>query len=389
MKSQDVSTIAGRWQKLSGKPSGFDYLRIALSVSVLLWHSYQVSYGTPAALAFWNETRGALLPVILPSFFALSGFLVSGSLFRNPNTKTFLLLRGIRIFPALSVEVILAALVLGPILTTYTLARYFSDSRLYVYCLNIVGNIHYILPAVFENNPEKNIVNSQLWTVPFELECYIVIAICSIVGLTAHRRLLLVGFVGSSVGLAIWNSLHGDLAAPAGGVNGRVLVLCFLAGVVIYAYRDRIVLRARWALLCFVLAVVLLRVHLDQMQLPVYLCPLLIAYPTVYVGLLNPQRSIIINAGDFSYGVYLYSCPIQQTVASVFGVGGGWLQNVAISLPLCAGLALFSWWFIEKPFLKVRRHIGAKPSPTHSAQPRYKPIGRFGPLIGSIRARRG
>src|ERR1700753_477990 len=124
MKSQDVSTIAGRWQKLSGKPSGFDYLRIALSVSVPPWQRYRVSSGTPAALAFWNETRGVLLPVILPSFFAPSGFLVSGSLFRNPNTKTFLLLRGIRIFPALSVEVILAALVLGPILTPHTLARY-------------------------------------------------------------------------------------------------------------------------------------------------------------------------------------------------------------------------------------------------------------------------
>jgi peptidoglycan/LPS O-acetylase OafA/YrhL len=367
MKGQDVSTIAGRWQKLSGKPSGFDYLRIALSVSVLLWHSYQVSYGESAALAFWNETRGTLLPIILPAFFALSGFLVSGSLFRNPDTKTFLLLRGIRIFPALSVEVILAAIVLGPILTSYTLARYFSDIRLYKYFLNIVGRIHYILPGVFENNPEQNIVNSQLWTIPFELECYIVIAICSIVGLIRNRRLLLVGFVGSSVGLAIWNSLHGDSAAPAGGVNGRVLVLCFLAGVVIYAYRDRIVLRARWASLCFVLTVVLFRVHLDQLQLPVYLCPLLVAYMTVYVGLLNPQRSIIINAGDFSYGVYLYSFPIQQAVASVFGVGGGWLQNVAISLPLVGGLALFSWWFIEKPFLKVRRYIGAKPSPTHSA----------------------
>ena len=88
------------------------------------------------------------------------------------------------------------------------------------------------------------------------------------------------------------------------------------------------------------------------------------------IGLDQQRRRFAAHVASFVASVVVQYHPIVAVeVASVFGVGGGWLQNVAISLPLCAGLALFSWWFIKKPFLKVRRYIGAKPSPTHSAQP--------------------
>ena len=67
------------------------------------------------------------------------------------------------------------ALILGTLLTTLPLGEYFAHPMLHSYFLNIIGDIHYFLPGVFDQNPSHR-VNGQLWTIPFELECYIVLA---------------------------------------------------------------------------------------------------------------------------------------------------------------------------------------------------------------------
>jgi peptidoglycan/LPS O-acetylase OafA/YrhL len=54
-------------------------------------------------------------------FFALSGFLVAGSPERSKTLLTFLGLRAIRIYPALGVEVVLSALLIGTAVTTLPL----------------------------------------------------------------------------------------------------------------------------------------------------------------------------------------------------------------------------------------------------------------------------
>jgi peptidoglycan/LPS O-acetylase OafA/YrhL len=340
-------------------------MRIILAVSVLVWHSLQVAYGIPAALAAWDTPFGIPLATILPAFFALSGFLVSGSLYRNHNLKSFLALRVIRIFPALVVEVTLAALVLGPIFTTLPLSEYFTDYKFRSYFLNMIGYIHYMLPGVFENNPEPSIINSQLWTVPFELECYLLIAVAAILGVFKKPKFIIPFFILVTVLVMAWNAARGVSPAPAGGVNGRVLVLCFFAGVMMYSFKDKIPLKASWAVVAAIVAIALIRAPTGPAVYATYLMPIFAAYATVYVGLLNPGRSVVIDSGDYSYGVYLYSFPVQQAVVHLFGSPGGWIGNVAISLPLTVLFALFSWWCVEKPFQKVRRFIGAKPTPAH------------------------
>jgi peptidoglycan/LPS O-acetylase OafA/YrhL len=88
-----MPTVGQGWELANGRPAGFDFLRIFLSVSVILWHS------------------GPLKPVVwfvVPGFFALSGFLV-GSPDRN-NLTSYYPPSGI--FPALLAEVIISALVI-------------------------------------------------------------------------------------------------------------------------------------------------------------------------------------------------------------------------------------------------------------------------------------
>ena len=174
-------TILGQMEKGNGFTAGFDYLRIGLAIAVLVWHSYILSAGSAALYrAAWGGPFRFLLAIILPMFFALSGFLVAGSLERT-RAHQFVVLRALRLVPALAVEVTLSALLLGAFFTTLPLRRYLTSPELISYFGNIVGFVHFTLPGVFERNPAPGVVNSQLWTIPFELECYIVLLAISAV----------------------------------------------------------------------------------------------------------------------------------------------------------------------------------------------------------------
>ena len=112
-------------------------MRLALATGVIWLHSIEVADGMRAALAVWGSWGRPFVAVILPMFFALSGFLVAGSLQRNKSLISFLGLRVIRLVPALFVEVTLSAIILGPIFTEYKLISYFSYKEFFEYFLNI------------------------------------------------------------------------------------------------------------------------------------------------------------------------------------------------------------------------------------------------------------
>ena len=186
-----MRTIATVMDEKPGNASGFDCLRIALAISVMVWHSPANSYGPDGEYLVRGGLIGWPLTLcILPSFFALSGFLVAGSLARN-TLPGFLTLRALRIVPALAVEVTLSALMIGPLVTTLPLWHYFSDREFIHYFLNIGGDIHYFLPGVFNDLPLPQYVNLQLWTVPWELTCYIAIVVAATLGIIRRPSRLL------------------------------------------------------------------------------------------------------------------------------------------------------------------------------------------------------
>jgi len=327
-------------------------MRICLAASVLLWHSYGFSYGIAAAEKSWRTPAGLILEVILPMFFCLSGFLVSGSLERCRDLRTFLALRAIRICPALCVEVFISALVLGAIVTSVSLTEYFTSRQFFSYFMNTIGWIHYFLPGVFLDNPTQRIVNLSLWTVPYELECYIVLPVLVLIGFMRSRAISLAMFVACTILVMGLLHLSGESGTPPGGVHGRVLLLCFLAGAVIFRYRDLLPYHGALALAAAALAIATLRYDYS-----VFLAPIFVAYVTVYLGLQNPRRTLFIDSGDYSYGVYLYAAPIQQTVTWAFGPANNWALNAAVALPATVLFALFSWHAVEKPFLGVKRYV--------------------------------
>ena len=308
-------------------------------------------------------------------FFALSGFLVTGSLMRSQKLQTFIGLRVIRLIPALAVEVVLSALILGPLLTIFELKDYFGSVHFRTYFLNIVGEIHYILPGVFNFNPLPKVVNSQLWTIPYEFYCYLALTVLALIGARRWRAIVPVFAFVSTLGFMVqYNIRFGSEPIEYWQNIGKFAFWSFLWGVSFFQYRDII----PWRGWLFWLATFISVIALSKEGYFACLAPLSIAYATVWLGLTDLRRLWFLRGADYSYGVYLYHWVVMQTVLSLGPKS--WVTTAFIGLPLTVAFAALSWHVIEKRALRLRRALVAADS---GKEFRWMPIGKFGVIIAT------
>jgi peptidoglycan/LPS O-acetylase OafA/YrhL len=352
-----VISLESKIAAADGRPLGFDYLRVALAVGVVVAHAVIVHIDSWKFLGEMTPMRRLSFGYFVPMFIALSGFLVASSLERSRSLFGFIALRALRIVPALAMVVLLSSLVLGPIFTHLSPTDYFSHREFWAYLLNIVGYIHYGLPAVFKDHPWPE-VNSQLWTVPIELACYVGLAVLAAFGLIRRRWLLLGVVIAVQIGLLGWAVMASPGIIEGGYYYPMSLVACFLFGVALYAFRDKV----PWSLPLFLLSIAAMVAMMASYK-GEFLFGLPTAYAAVYLGLTNPPRNRLVLSGDYSYGIYLYGFPIQQAVYALGPWTHRWEINLLISLPLTILLAVISWRFVEKPALGLRRIFSRRPPP--------------------------
>jgi peptidoglycan/LPS O-acetylase OafA/YrhL len=82
---------------------------------------------------------------------------------------------------------------------------------------------------------------------------------------------------------------------------------------------------------------------------------LTIAYILFYIayissGLIRKYNQV----GDYSYGVYIYAFPVQQSVAALVP-GISVLSMLLIAAPVTLLLAAFSWHFLERYALELKQ----------------------------------
>jgi peptidoglycan/LPS O-acetylase OafA/YrhL len=344
----------------NGVGPGFEHARIGLSLLILFWHSFALGYGAEWVEALPEVPFPTLIATFLPMFFALSGFLVMGSALRLNSLRTFITFRVLRIIPALLTEISLSALILGPLLTEVPLRDYFSNPKFLSYFGSLIGRVRYELPGLFSNNPFPNVVNGALWTVGPEILCYVTLSFLMLAGLLRKRRLFTI-FSLCYMALCIASDrfdpvpLHEILPTKA-------LILSFLAGNILFLYRERIVYSGIVATACGVASLGLIAAaHLaPELRLLAYVAAVLLAYVVTLVGLTRLPNMPLFRHGDYSYGIYIYGFPIQQAVVHFLPHIGGWF-NFALALPITLLFAACSWHMIEKPALALRKRFSAGP----------------------------
>jgi peptidoglycan/LPS O-acetylase OafA/YrhL len=369
-----VLSLGKMLEERRGFGPGFDFLRIFLALAVVGFHVLALS-GHERLLRetplWFGMTTG------IPVFFALSGFLVGAS-GQRLSLSRFLMFRALRIVPALAVDVLICALILGPLFTTLPWREYFTDARFHSYFLNVFGWIHYKLPGVFEYYPNSK-VNGALWTIPFELACYAFVAFL-IVTRFIHSAWRVLPFVIVHFAVAlvldltpIMDGWHWKVRFAAKliflGDSGRC-IMAFMLGVLAWQLRYKIPISKALFAATSALGVIIILAGYDigrSVPIEIVLLPGVV-YWTMFVGLMPIPMPAFLRSGDYSYGVYLYHDPLIHVVnvsfpAVALGTAfGGWM-TYALVFPAALGLAYLSWHFVEKPALGLRKKFAAGPRP--------------------------
>jgi peptidoglycan/LPS O-acetylase OafA/YrhL len=318
----------------------FDFLRLAAATAVLVSHSFIIVGREEPSLG--GLALGSMAVLV---FFAISGFLITQSWVLNPNWAAFVAKRALRIMPALLAVLVIAAIALGPAVSSLGPADYFSQSQPYTYVATNASLLKttYELPGVFADNTYPDAVNGSLWTLRYEVRAYALVLLAGLLGCFA-----LVGRRPALAVLPVLGVIVLEAVEPLGHLLDPDLIGAFVVGSLLYLMRDRVPLR--WWM-----AVVLLAVWLAAPPAVEDLCgALAIAYTTLVIAFAvpDPLRPVT-RRGDFSYGVYLWAFPVQQVIAHLWpSVKLGELVPVAAIATL--GLAAASWYLVERPALRLK-----------------------------------
>ena len=365
-QSESFSGIPGRWIRYwawarstksagmildenNGIGPGYDFVRLFLSVTIVIDHCYQ-NFLDRVAPEFIVQPA---LYTILGIFFALSGFLVTGSALRTMSLPIFISFRILRIVPALMVETFLSALVIGPLVTTLPLQDYFTRTSFFTYFGNIVGHVQTTLPGVFTTPGEVDgTININLWTLKPELSCYLIMTLILFTSSLTKSRVLILSSVLTIVILTL-SFFH--LYDPINGhLRWHLLVYAFVLGSLFYLYRYSIRINIGACIASFVAAVLILQA--DDHRFAPLAVPLLV-YVTVCLGMWRLPLFGPLKRGDYSYGIYLYGFPISVMLFFLVpAVKNIWLMPPA-ALLLTFIFAAASWNLIEKPALGLRKRL--------------------------------
>ncbi len=338
-------------------------LRWFAACLVLYGHAF-VFLGLPEPLFLQWVPMGPLGVYI---FFAISGYLVAQSWARDPQVLRFLAKRALRIFPGLAVCTVLSVLVLGPWLTTLDASTYWRNEHTRGYFTNIALYMTYHLPGVFANNKLPHAVNGSLWSLSVEFFMYLLLALVGLLSAAATLFKLapsveratawLVGAVTLVfMALVAWWALPATEALVVYRTDLRQIPLCgvyFMVGASLSCFNA-----ARYFNLSNVLLALVVWLCLSvQPQWFAMGSWLVLPFVVMAFGLARHPWLSRMHARDYSYGIYIYAFPVQQTVVSFWPqipLVAYLLSTLAVTITLAA----LSWHFVEKPALKLKPFRG-------------------------------
>lgn len=337
---------------LRRRNNNFDLLRLMASLAVMLGHSYGIQPGgMESMLALTHRESFGSLAVY--AFFLISGMLVSASFAARPQLLPFIVARATRIWPGVIVCSAFIAFVVGPIFSSLPAIGFLSTPDVFRWLArnaSLMGQVGGPLPGLFNDNHLPSLVNATAWTLPVELQCYVLVLVAGVTGLIRSRWGLTAFGVVAAVAFAYFvvHPLNSEFLK-----NFFILALAysfypvpfFILGMVLYGLREKVVVSGKLALVLLTGAVVLRYTPPGTVFL--YLC---FTYGLLWFSSaraffpLRPRH-------DYSYGIYLYGFVVQQVFASFHPTMNNYL-SLLVTMPITVALAALSWHLIEQPALQ-------------------------------------
>jgi peptidoglycan/LPS O-acetylase OafA/YrhL len=333
-------------EQVNFKINNFDLLRFLAATQVIADH-YIEHYNihiTPLQLQLLNLFPG------VPVFFVISGYLISASYERNSNLKEYFKNRVLRIFPGLWCCVFLTI-----ILFSITGVSFFNKQVIAWLPCQLAGLIY---TPQFLKNFGFGSYNGSLWTIPLELQFYIILPIFYKL---IPKNKLNNGLIVFLVIFSLCNIGY-QLAHFSGKLDKLMYysfvpnIFLFLMGVVFQRYKlynSKLIYNKAhyWVALYLVISLVITDYFVLTyvslfINFSLAICVISLAYT------LPDTAKKILRGNDISYGIYIYhglilSIVMQEKLSS-------WV-NIYVLIGLTYIVAYLSWILVEKPFIQLKK----------------------------------
>ena len=346
-----------------GRSNNFDLIRLLAATQVVVFHGIEHLQIGLTGIAATLAAFGAALPGV-PIFFVVSGYLISMSFERQGgDIGGYARNRFLRIYPALWV-----ALAVG-IATIFVFDRQLGHVSLPRFAIWIAAQISF-----FQNyNPDflrtyaTGVLNGSLWTIPVELEFYIVLpVIYAALRLRRGRYGDYALFVLLALATAFAVNFDARLAGHPLSTIEKVVhysvlpyLYVFLIGVVLQrqaaTIRRFVEGRALWWIAAYaVVAGAATRIGLTVgTNEPFFVTTFVLAFAVIACAYTSRDlASRLLRGNDISYGTYVYHMLIINVLVENRMLHVGTLV-VAVLLGTFA-LAALSWIVVERPALSLK-----------------------------------
>lgn len=346
------------------RQNNFDILHLLCAILVIVSHSYAL-VGLRESEPLLRLTGNLIASDIgLCGFFTISGYFILNSLVTSKNIFAYLGKRCLRIFPALAV--CLVVVVAACSLFYSGDVSYWGQKEAYSFIWRnlTLFPIQWDIPGVFVNNYASTI-NGSLWTLAPQFTLYLLIIPLflfrkyrpAIVGLTVAAFATImtknVFMAEKFANTTFWN-MSVNLMMP--------FAQCFVIGMLLQGRKWILTDKARWiavgvsAAVAIVIIVANAYVHVAIEIKPLVILCMSVMFIMVGEMYWKPVSDMFKRVGDLSYGVYIYSFPIQQMIiASIPCIVPRTVMvlTIVIALPV----AFASWRIIEKPALGLKKYL--------------------------------
>ncbi len=250
-----------------------------------------------------------------------------------------------RIYPALWVSSLLFVVVVGLFTSPLPAIDFWSrhDTLLYLAknatMLPGIGAATRLLRAFDTSHTE---FNTSLWTLPHELQMYLLLSLLGLLGALRFPILVVgvacfgaIGFAGDLFGW--FHLLDTDRAR---------FIFMFFCGSSFYLLRTHVLMS--WVIAAtFVVALAIAATFTSNHLLHRCVLAATLPYLTLWCSFVpgGPMRRFN-QLGDYSYGVYILSCPVQFYLAYRYTGLSPWAL-FALSMLVVVPLAAISWHYLE------------------------------------------
>ncbi|MGF7039422.1 acyltransferase family protein [Mucilaginibacter lappiensis] len=330
------------------KVNNFDLLRFFAATQVIVDHYFQ-------HLNLPISPRGIDILYLFPGvpvFFVISGYLISASYERNTHFSDYLRNRALRIYPGLWACVLVTIIVIS-----LTGINFINSSSVLWLPSQLTG---FIYTPGFLSGYGFGSYNGSLWSIPIELQFYLLLPLLYII---LPQKRLDYGFYGLFILFFIVHVLFYYIKLPssflqkAAGYTFIPYFYLFLIGVIFQRLRiyklPFIYNKAHFWVIGYV-AYSLLFPNLMDKAIFTSIKHVILSFCVISLAYSSPGiAKKVFNNNDISYGIYIYHGLLLTVIVQLKLQG---YINVFTLIGITYFLGLLSWIFIEKPFIRSKKH---------------------------------